>query len=66
MYAIELINNIIEWLTLWTSDLRIASCMGSNPVRDKPLFDLVSLSKRLYTHCSVLVGSRNRFESVSI
>jgi hypothetical protein len=23
------------------------------------------LGKKLYTHCSVLVGSRNRFESVS-
>ena len=46
-----------------TSNIRMAIRMGSNPVRDKPL---VSLSKKLYTDYSVLVGSRNRFESVYV
>ena len=29
---------MVEWLMRQTSNLRIASRMGSNPVRDKPLF----------------------------
>ena len=48
----------VEWLTCQTSNLRITSHMGSNPVRDKKLF--------LDTDCSVLAGNRNRFMSVSI
>ena len=31
-------GGMVEWLTCLTSNLRIASRMGSNPVRDKPLF----------------------------
>ena len=31
-------GDVVEWLTCQTSNLRIASRMGSNPVRDKPLF----------------------------
>ena len=31
-------GDVVEWLTHWTNDLRIASHMGSNPVRDKWLF----------------------------
>ena len=54
---------MVEWLTRRTSYLRIASRMGSNPVKDKPF---VSLSKKLHTDCLVLVSSRNGLESVSI
>ena len=36
-----------EWSTCQTSNLRIASRMGSNPISDKPLF---FFSKKLYTH----------------
>jgi hypothetical protein len=32
----------------------------------KRLQDVVSLSKKLYTHCSVQVGSRNGFETYSL
>ena len=31
-------GGVVEWITRRTSNLRIASRMGSNPVRDKPLF----------------------------
>ena len=31
-------GGMVEWFTCWTSNLRTASCMGSNLVRDKPLF----------------------------
>ena len=33
-----LCGGMVEWLTHWTSNLRIASHMGSNLIRDKPLF----------------------------
>jgi hypothetical protein len=45
-----------EWLTRRASNLMIA--------RQMPV--VVSLSKKLYTHCSVLVGSMNGFESVTV
>ena len=48
-------------MTHWTSNLRIPSRTGSNPIRSKPL---ISLSKKLYTHFSLLVGSRNGFKSL--
>ena len=53
-------GGVVKWLMLQTGNLMIASRMGSKPVRDKP--KSVSLSKKLYTDCSVLVGSRNGFE----
>ena len=31
-------NALVEWLMRRTSNLKIANCMGSNPVRDKLLF----------------------------
>ena len=34
----SLSDGVVEWLKRRTSNLRIASFMGSNPVRDKPLF----------------------------
>ena len=34
----RLCSGVVEWLARQTSNLRIASHMGSNPVRDKPLF----------------------------
>ena len=52
---------MVEWLTRRTSNLRIGTSMGSNPCQTQAI---VSLSKKLYTDCSVLVGFRNRFESV--
>ena len=33
-------GDVVEWLTRRTKNLRIASRMGSDPVRDKPLFPL--------------------------
>ena len=36
--CINMSGGVIEWLTRRTSNLRIASRMGSNPVMDKPLF----------------------------
>ena len=39
--AIKLCLNyktLVEWLTCLTGNLRIVSRIGSNPVRDKPLF----------------------------
>ena len=38
-------DSVVKWLKHQTSNLRIASRMGSNPVRDKPLF----LSARNFT-----------------
>ena len=56
-------GGVVEWLTRRTSNLRIASRMGSNPVKDKPLFPWA----RNYAYCLVMVGSMiSRFESVSI
>ena len=36
--ALPLDGDVVEWLTRRINNLRIASHMGSNPVRDKPLF----------------------------
>ena len=47
-------GGVAKWLTRWTSNLRIAVDEGSNPDRHV----VVSLGKKLYTHCLVLVGSR--------
>ena len=38
MDRINKYGGVVEWLTRRTSNLRISSRMGSNPVRDKPLF----------------------------
>ena len=29
---------VVAWSTRWTCNVRIASCMGSNPVKGKQLF----------------------------
>ena len=31
-------SGLVEWLKCQSSNLRIANCMSSNPVRGKPLF----------------------------
>ena len=49
---------VVEWLTHQTSNLKIARCTGSNPVR--------GMNKKLYTNCSELVGSRKGFKYISI
>jgi hypothetical protein len=55
-------GGMVKWLTRQASNLMIASRVDLNPIK----LVIVSLSKKLYTQCSVLVGSRNQFESVSI
>ena len=57
-------GGVFEWLTRWTNKLRITSRMGSKQVSQGQAY--VSLSKKLYIHCSVLVGSRSECENVSI
>ena len=54
---------VAEWLTRRTDNFRIARRMGFKPNDGQAV---VSLSKKLYTYCSVLVGPRNGFESVPI
>ena len=49
---------IPEWLTRWTSNLRVASRIhGFEPNQEQAA---VSLSKKLYTDCSVLVWFEER------
>ena len=54
-------DGMAEWLTRRTCNPKIASCMGSKQSQAQAN---VSLSKKLYTNCSVLVGSKNCIESV--
>jgi len=52
--------DVLDWLDWqWLAHLTCLSL--SEPPSKAPI---VSLSKKLYLHCSVLVGSRNRFEPV--
>ena len=49
---------IREWLLQWVARLtRNVEVVGSNPIKG-----IVSLSKKLYPNCLVLVGSMNGFE----
>ena len=52
--------DIVERFTHQTSNLWITSRKGSKPSQEQAVVSL-SLSKNLYTHCSVLVGSSNGF-----
>jgi hypothetical protein len=54
-------TSMAEWITLRTRSLMIASRNWFKP-RQRQV--VVFLSKKLYTYCSILVGSRNGFESV--
>jgi len=44
-----------QWIPRLTRNVSVVS---SRPIKDP----VVSLSKKYYTHCLVLVGSRNGFE----
>jgi hypothetical protein len=54
---------VVEWITLRISNVRISDRLGFKPRHGQVV---VSVSKKLYTHCLASVGSRNGFESVSI
>ena len=50
----------MQWVARLTRDRWISVNREFEPHQRPQLF--VSLSKKLYSHCLVLVGSRNRFE----
>ena len=49
------INDVAQWVVRLTRNLEV---VGSSPTKGP----VVSLSKKLYPYCLVLVGSRNGFE----
>ena len=51
----ELRGGVAQWVARLTRNEEV---MGSSPINGP----VVSLSKKLYPYCLVLVGSRNRFE----
>ena len=56
-------GSVVEWLTCQTSNLRNRQPHEFKPCQGQAV---VSLSKKLDTDYSVLVGSRNGFESAYI
>ena len=61
MNIIHLGGSMAEWLTQ-TSNLKDGKPHEFKPSQSQAV---ISLSRKLYIQCSILVGSRNRFKSVS-